>query len=219
MTGTNLPLPYQTITDQNGAPISGASIYTYVVGTTTPLATYQDYTLQTANTNPIVTDSAGRYGAYALGNFRAVVYDNNDVLVWDNVSVAALPGSIVSTFMTPVVGAANSTQFLNLSGTQAAINTAIAGVSLLPGPTGPAGPTGPIGPTGPLGGGYAPTVDGNNPGYFLFTNGNGTGLQLYVQGGFAVTNGAGAVISAAGNCYRHFNHRISLNSPRCAAKN
>lgn len=47
--------------DANGEPISGAKLYTYQAGTTTPKTTYQDAGLTTPQTNPIIADSAGRF--------------------------------------------------------------------------------------------------------------------------------------------------------------
>jgi len=46
--------------DNNGVPLSGGLLYTYAAGTTTPTATYTSSTGATANSNPIVLDSAGR---------------------------------------------------------------------------------------------------------------------------------------------------------------
>jgi hypothetical protein len=46
--------------DNNGSPLSGGLLYTYQAGTTTPQATYTSNTGVTAQTNPIVLDSAGR---------------------------------------------------------------------------------------------------------------------------------------------------------------
>ena len=46
--------------DNNGVILSGGLIYTYAAGTTTPQATYTTSTGNTAHTNPIVLDSAGR---------------------------------------------------------------------------------------------------------------------------------------------------------------
>lgn len=43
-----------------GVPLNGGLIYTYAAGTTTPAATYINGTSGTANSNPIVLDSAGR---------------------------------------------------------------------------------------------------------------------------------------------------------------
>lgn len=44
----------------NGAMLSGGLLYSYVAGTTTPLATYTSSTGLVANANPIVLDAAGR---------------------------------------------------------------------------------------------------------------------------------------------------------------
>jgi len=46
--------------DNSGVILTGGLIYTYSAGTTTPAATYTSSTGSTANTNPIVLDSAGR---------------------------------------------------------------------------------------------------------------------------------------------------------------
>lgn len=46
--------------DNNGVPLAGGLLYTYAAGTTTPAATYTSSTGGTANSNPIVLDSAGR---------------------------------------------------------------------------------------------------------------------------------------------------------------
>jgi len=46
--------------DANGAPYSGAKLFTYVAGSSTKQTTYQDSGAITANSNPIVCDSAGR---------------------------------------------------------------------------------------------------------------------------------------------------------------
>ena len=44
----------------SGVPLSGGLLYTYTAGTTTPATTYTSSTGATANSNPIVLDSAGR---------------------------------------------------------------------------------------------------------------------------------------------------------------
>lgn len=46
--------------DNNGSPLAGGLVYTYVAGTTTPVVTYTTNTGTIANPNPIVLDSAGR---------------------------------------------------------------------------------------------------------------------------------------------------------------
>ena len=46
--------------DNNGVPLSGGLIYTYLAGTSTPQATYTSASGTIQNSNPIVLDSAGR---------------------------------------------------------------------------------------------------------------------------------------------------------------
>lgn len=46
--------------DDNGSPLSGGKLYTYLAGTTTPAATYTSLSGLTANANPIILDAAGR---------------------------------------------------------------------------------------------------------------------------------------------------------------
>lgn len=46
--------------DNNGVPLSGGLIYTYLAGTSTPQATYTSASGNIQNSNPIVLDSAGR---------------------------------------------------------------------------------------------------------------------------------------------------------------
>lgn len=46
--------------DNNGNPLSGGKLHTYAAGTTTPQPTYTSSSGNTAHTNPIVLDAAGR---------------------------------------------------------------------------------------------------------------------------------------------------------------
>ena len=46
--------------DSNGNPLAGGLLYTFAAGTTTPQVTYTSSSGATANSNPIVLDSAGR---------------------------------------------------------------------------------------------------------------------------------------------------------------
>lgn len=61
MSGFLLPLmnALQSFTNQ-GVVLAGGKIYTYVAGTTTPVATYTDSTLGVMNANPVILDSSGR---------------------------------------------------------------------------------------------------------------------------------------------------------------
>ena len=76
--------------DNSGNVLSGGKIYTYAAGTTTQVATYTSNTGLTANSNPIVLNSAGRvpYEIWLLDGqiYKFVLKDSNDVLIgtWDN---------------------------------------------------------------------------------------------------------------------------------------
>lgn len=83
--------------DDNGNPLSGGKLYTYAAGTSTPQATYTSRTGLTANTNPIILDSAGRTPEQIWSTegmlYKYVIKNANDVLVrsWDNIG-----GSVVA---------------------------------------------------------------------------------------------------------------------------
>lgn len=78
--------------DNSGNVLTGGKIYTYAAGTTTQVATYTSNTGITANSNPIVLNSAGRvpYEIWLTDgqNYKFVLKDSNDVLIgtWDNLS-------------------------------------------------------------------------------------------------------------------------------------
>lgn len=79
--------------DNNGNPLSGGKLFTYVAGTTTNQATYTSFSGNTAHTNPIVLDSAGRVpgGEVWLTNgqsYKFLLKTSVDVQLWsvDNVS-------------------------------------------------------------------------------------------------------------------------------------
>lgn len=78
--------------DNSGNVLSGGKIYTYAAGTTTQVTTFTSNTGITANSNPIVLNSAGRvpYEIWLTDgqNYKFVLKDSNDVLIgtWDNLS-------------------------------------------------------------------------------------------------------------------------------------
>ena len=76
-TYTLAPAPFQTFQDNSGIIINNGCVWTYAAGTTTPIATYSD-NIGTSNTNPIRSDSAGRFTAYLLaGTSYKFVYESN----------------------------------------------------------------------------------------------------------------------------------------------
>lgn len=59
MTAQLSPTPVFKGWDNNGLPLVGGKLFTYIAGTTTKQATYTDYTQATPNTNPIILNARG----------------------------------------------------------------------------------------------------------------------------------------------------------------
>lgn len=84
--------------DSNGVPLSGALLYTYAAGTTTPATTYTSNSGATANANPIVLNSAGRppsevwLTSSATYKFNLKTAAGADIWTMDNIS-GILPSS------------------------------------------------------------------------------------------------------------------------------
>lgn len=77
--------------DNNGNPLTGGKLFSYAAGTTTPLATYTSSTGDTAHTNPIVLDSAGRVPGGEIwldgsAAYKFLLKTSADVTIatWDN---------------------------------------------------------------------------------------------------------------------------------------
>lgn len=70
-------LPSDSLLNDNANPLAGGTLTFCATGTSTPLATYSDDGLVTANSNPITLDAAGRHGdifLQALG-YKVIVKD------------------------------------------------------------------------------------------------------------------------------------------------
>ena len=66
-TGQVIGAPKFVAYDNNGDPCNGCKLFAYVAGTTTKQDTYTSSTLGTANANPVVLDSAGRWTIFLDG--------------------------------------------------------------------------------------------------------------------------------------------------------
>jgi hypothetical protein len=87
----------QQFVDINGAPIVGGAVYIYQVGTTNPVATWQDANLTIANSSPIILDGRGQASIWAPGGtYREVVYDGSGNLIWDQTT--SVPSLTARTF-------------------------------------------------------------------------------------------------------------------------
>jgi len=93
----------QFFTD-NGSPLSGGKIYTYAAGTTTPKTSYTSSSGNTAHTNPIILNSAGRVSGGEIWiespPYKFVIYTSADVLIasYDNIIGLGASGYQVDNF-------------------------------------------------------------------------------------------------------------------------
>lgn len=78
--------------DNNGNPLTGGKLYSYVAGTTTPQATYTSSSGVTAHSNPIILDAGGRVPGGEIWltdglQYKIVLKNANDVLIgtYDNI--------------------------------------------------------------------------------------------------------------------------------------
>ncbi len=73
--------------DNDGNPLNGGYVYTYIAGTTTPKATYTDANKTTEATNPIQLDAYGRATVYGDGlyKFKVTYPDGVEIITVDNV--------------------------------------------------------------------------------------------------------------------------------------
>lgn len=79
----------------DGAYLPGSKFFFYTAGTANALDTYSDEALSIANTNPVVADGQGRFGAIYLKRdslYKIVLKDQNDNIIYtrDNVSAVVL---------------------------------------------------------------------------------------------------------------------------------
>ena len=100
----------QQFFDENGKPLAAGKLYTYVAGSSTPVATYKSITGSERNTNPIILDAAG-YADFVLevgASYKFVLKDKNDFLQkqWDNVTAADI-SSIIEGLATDIEGKAD----------------------------------------------------------------------------------------------------------------
>lgn len=78
--------------DNNGNPLTGGKMYSYVAGTTTPQATYTSSAGVVAHSNPIILDAGGRVPGGEIWltdglQYKFVLKNANDVLIgtYDNI--------------------------------------------------------------------------------------------------------------------------------------
>ena len=85
------PAPVLRVWDNAGNLAVGGSVYTYQAGTSTPIATYTDYTGSVQNTNPIVLNSRGETDIWLdpSKSYKFVAYDASGNLLWSQDQITA----------------------------------------------------------------------------------------------------------------------------------
>ena len=90
--------------NNSGVILSGGKLYTYAAGTTTPKASYTSSSGNTAHTNPIILDSAGRVPGGEIwllaSQYKFALYTSADVLIatYDNISGVGAAEYLVQNF-------------------------------------------------------------------------------------------------------------------------
>ena len=97
--------------DANGAPISGAKLYFYITGTTTPKDTFSQSDLApgSVNANPVVADSAGRFGPIYLAqdaDYKAILKDASDVTIGTRDPLLTVTTSVIAHQGSLIIGSA-----------------------------------------------------------------------------------------------------------------
>jgi hypothetical protein len=95
------------IVDASGNPLSGAKLYTYEAGTTTPLAVYTDGALTTPATNPVVMNANGEATLwFGLDEYKLIEKTAADVTLRtvDNISGNFLTKAAADLLYFPIAG-------------------------------------------------------------------------------------------------------------------
>jgi len=102
--------------DNNGVPLAGGLLYTYLAGTTTPTVTYTSASGGVANSNPIVLDASGRppNEIWLTGqiSYKFVLQTSAGVQIWSMDNLSGLPSAGIESYQ---IATANQTVFTGLS--------------------------------------------------------------------------------------------------------
>lgn len=127
MAGSLLPQPKQIFQDNAWNPLAGGKIFTYEPGTLTPKATYSDYALTTANTNPVIANARGEVTMYGTGLYRIIVKDASDVTVYDRDNVTSENAPLDGSVTVPKLSAAVLSYFTKVTDLAASGGAALVG--------------------------------------------------------------------------------------------
>jgi len=96
------PSPKFSAFDDDGNPLSGGKVYTYLSGGSTPATTYTDSGGGTSNTNPVILDSRGEANIWFTPGveYRITVTDSTGGSIYgpiDNVAGSVTPSAYFAT--------------------------------------------------------------------------------------------------------------------------
>lgn len=99
-------LPVFRAKDSNGVIVSGAGLWVYATGTTTPADIFTDDARTTPASNPLTSDSAGYFAQFFIASSttvdlqcRADADDNTSTLLWQALKIDSLGAEDVATFI------------------------------------------------------------------------------------------------------------------------
>lgn len=105
--------------NSNGDPASGALLYVYEAGTTTPVTVYSDAAMTAADTHPVVADSWGFFDQLYIpdGNYKVRVTSSTGALIYeaDNVSQVT-PGAVFNTRAAAIAGNTGTDSRITVNG-------------------------------------------------------------------------------------------------------
>lgn len=89
------PSPYLTVDNPDGSPSSGALIYTYAAGSSTPIVTYTDALGLFPNENPVEADASGRYVIYLNPGtgYKYVITAADGTPLWEQDNILGVPST------------------------------------------------------------------------------------------------------------------------------
>lgn len=98
--------------DVNGDPLVGGFVYHYAPGGLTPKDTWQDYSQEVLNDNPIELDARGEAAIWGTGRYRQILKDADLNTVWDVETFVAEPLRPADPILTYTGGPPGPSEFL-----------------------------------------------------------------------------------------------------------
>ncbi|CAN0496358.1 unnamed protein product, partial [Phaeothamnion confervicola] len=116
--------------DENGAPLAGGLLYTYIAGTTTPKTTFVDKDESADNTNPVELDADGYADVWLdTGGYKFILKDADGNLLW---TVDDIDGGNTTGYASAVITKSSGFNLSTLEQGNVIVCTASLTASLLP---------------------------------------------------------------------------------------